>query len=286
MSGRVLVCTDLDRTLLPNGSQPESPGARRCFARLAAREEVSLAYVSGRHLTLVEKAITNYVLPQPDYVIADVGTSLYAYADDCWRRRSDWDDQFAADWGGMDHASIRLLFEDIIDLQLQEAAKQSRYKLSFYVPMYSDRHALLGQMQERLRRHSVNASLIWSIDEPAGIALLDVVPAGATKFHAVEFLMQSEGFSLDDTVFAGDSGNDLPVLTSRLHAVLVANASDEVREEAWQMSEARGTVDSLYLARGGFMGMNGNYSAGILEGIVHYLPHTRAWVETGEPHGG
>lgn len=279
MSERVLICTDLDRTLLPNGGQPESPGARQCFARLAAREEVSLAYVSGRHLALVEKAITNYVLPQPDFVVADVGTSLYEYADDCWRRRCDWDDQFAPDWGNMDHASIRLLFADIIDLQLQEAAKQSRYKLSFYVPLYTDRHSLLPVMQQRLEKRRVNASLIWSIDEPAGIALLDVVPASATKFHAVEFLMHREGFSLGNTVFAGDSGNDLPVLTSAFRAVLVANATDEVREEAYQQSVSRGTAESLYLARGGFMGMNGNYSAGILEGVVHYLPYTRSWIE-------
>lgn len=279
MSERILICTDLDRTLLPNGKQPESPGARQCFARLAAREEVSLAYVSGRHLALVEKAITNYVLPKPDYVVADVGTSLYEYADDCWRRRGDWDQQFAPDWGDMDHASIRLLFSDIIDLQLQEATKQSRYKLSFYVPLYTDRHMLLPAMQQRLEKHRVNASLIWSIDEPAGIALLDVVPASATKFHAVEFLMNREGFALENTVFAGDSGNDLPVLTSSFRAVLVANATDEVREEAFQQSQSRGTADSLYLACGGFRGMNGNYSAGILEGVVHYLPQTRAWIE-------
>ncbi|MCI5126782.1 MAG: haloacid dehalogenase, partial [Candidatus Electrothrix sp. AR5] len=32
---KLLVCTDLDRTLLPNGPQPESPGARPAFAALA-----------------------------------------------------------------------------------------------------------------------------------------------------------------------------------------------------------------------------------------------------------
>jgi sucrose-6F-phosphate phosphohydrolase len=278
VNASMLICTDLDRTLLPNGKQPESPDARRRFARLAAHDEVRLAYVTGRHLALVEKAITNYVLPQPDYVIADVGTSLYESADDCWHRRTDWDEQFAVDWGDMDHTSIRLLFADMIDLQLQEAAKQSRYKISFYVPMYTDRHTLLPAMQQRLEKHHVRASLIWSIDEPAGIALLDVVPASATKFHAVEFLMQREGFAPENTVFAGDSGNDLEVLSSALRAVLVANATGEVREEALQLATARGTSDSLYLAKGDFMGMNGNYSAGILEGVAHFLPQTRGWI--------
>jgi sucrose-6F-phosphate phosphohydrolase len=275
----ILVCTDLDRTLLPNGKQPESPNARRRFSRLAQHEEVRLAYVTGRHLALVEKAITNYVLPRPDYVIADVGTSLYESGDDCWHRRADWDEQFVVDWGDMDHTSIRLLFADMIDLQLQEAAKQSRYKISFYVPMYTDKHTLLPAMQQRLERHRVRASLIWSIDDPAGIALLDVVPASATKYHAIEFLMRREAFAPQNTVFAGDSGNDLPVLSSSLCAILVANAAAGVREEALQLSAARGTSDRLYLAKGDFMGMNGNYSAGILEGIAHFLPQTRLWIE-------
>jgi hydroxymethylpyrimidine pyrophosphatase-like HAD family hydrolase len=178
----------------------------------------------------------------------------------------------------MDHTAIRLLFADILELQLQEAAKQSRYKLSFYVPLYTDKHALLPAMQQRLERHRVRASLIWSIDDPAGIALLDVVPESATKFHAIEYLMRREGFTPEYTVFAGDSGNDLPVLSSYLRTILVANATEDVREEALQLSAYHGTSDSLYLAKGDFMGMNGNYSAGILEGVAHFLPQTRAWM--------
>jgi len=278
MNGAILICTDLDRTLLPNGNQPESHDARRRFASFAARKEVTLAYVTGRHLALVEKAITNFVLPRPDFVIADVGTSLYESAGDCWLRRADWDEQFASEWGGMDHTAIRLLFADLIELQLQGAARQSRYKLSFYVPLYTDKHTLLPAMQQRLERQRVKASLIWSIDDPAGIALLDVVPESATKFHAIEYLMRREGFAPENTVFAGDSGNDLPVLSSSLLTILVANATGDVRDEALQLSAARGTSDSLYLAKGDFMGMNGNYSAGILEGVAHFLPQTRAWM--------
>ena len=80
MNDALLLCTDLDRTLLPNGNQPESPEARRRFASFAARPQVRLAYVTGRHLALIEKAIANYVLPRPHFVIADVGTSLYESA--------------------------------------------------------------------------------------------------------------------------------------------------------------------------------------------------------------
>ena len=62
MSARLLLCTDLDRTLLPNGEQPESPQARTLFARLAARPGVTLVYVTGRHRALVQAALDEYLL--------------------------------------------------------------------------------------------------------------------------------------------------------------------------------------------------------------------------------
>ena len=40
-----LICTDLDRTLIPNGPQSESPGARQAFSALAAMAVVGAALV-------------------------------------------------------------------------------------------------------------------------------------------------------------------------------------------------------------------------------------------------
>ena len=94
--------------------------------------------------------------------------------------------------------------------------------------------------------------------------------------------MKSLNLSLNDTVFAGDSGNDLPVLVSPVQSVLVGNASIEVQEEAKKLARNRGTENALYIATGGFMGMNGNYAAGILEGVAHYLPDTQQWMKTDE----
>ena len=47
MIAPLLICTDLDRTLLPNGTAPESPSARGRFATVASHPEVALAYVTA-----------------------------------------------------------------------------------------------------------------------------------------------------------------------------------------------------------------------------------------------
>lgn len=272
MSIKLLLCTDLDRTLLPNGPQTESSAAREKFKLLSAYPGVILVYVTGRDRGLVEDAVSEYQLPQPDYVIADVGSTIYALQQGNWHYWDKWQEEISPDWDAKSHDDMSILFDHLQLLTMQEDEKQNKYKLSYYVPLDADHEALMSEMHTILIKQKIKASLIWSIDELAGTGLLDVLPASANKRHAIEFLMEQLGFDLSNTVFAGDSGNDLAVLASPIQSVLVANASIEVQHEAKQMALNMGQIDALYFAQGSFLGMNGNYSAGILEGVVHFMP--------------
>ena len=275
---RILLCSDLDRTLIPNDTPAESPRARSLLRRVAARPEVTLAYVSGRHRGLLMAAIEEFDLPVPDYAIGDVGTSIYEVDHGHWHHWHAWEEEIAPDWGGRTREDIAALFHDETALRLQEPEKQSPYKVSYYATADIDHASIMDRMRSRLRDSAINATLIWSIDEPNRIGLLDILPAGATKLHAIRFLMSKKGFDDIHTVFAGDSGNDLPVLTSGMQSILVRNASDAVRVQAMAALRQKGLHDTLYLARGGWLEMNGNYAAGVLEGLAHFLPETRQWM--------
>lgn len=279
MPEHLFICTDLDRTLIPNGPQPESSGAREHFATLVGRPDVTLAYVSGRHRALVEAAIERYRLPPPDFVLGDVGTSIYQLAPgQDWQRWPAWEDEIARDWNGLTHADLGKKLFHLTALRLQEETRQNDFKLSYYLPLQSDRAELASQIELCLASTGARLRLVWSEDEMAGIGLLDVLPASASKYHAIETLMRKRGFTDRDTVFCGDSGNDIEVLASAIPAVLVANSKPDVQALAERLSREAGHPDRLYLARGDFMGLNGNYSAGILEGIAHYYPDTVAWM--------
>ncbi len=277
-STRLLLCSDLDRTLIPNGPQPESPRARPLWRRLCARPEVAVAYVSGRDLGLIQAAIDDYGLPLPDFAIADVGTSLYRREQARWVLEPGWSEEIAADWAGWSSADLADLFRDCPELELQPPECQKRFKLSYYLAPGPAPGPLLERMRARLDDRGIRAALVWSIDEVAGRGLLDLLPAGATKYHAIEFLVRRGRFSADRTLFAGDSGNDLSVLVSPLRAVVVANALPQVKAEAMREAMARGMADRIYVARGGLLGMNGNYAAGVLEGAVHYFPEVEGWL--------
>lgn len=277
---RLLICTDLDRTLIPNGPQPQSPQARNYLETLVARREVTLVFVSGRHRALVEEAIATFELPVPDFVIGDVGTTIYRVGPShAWSRLESWESRIARDWAGRSSTELMDVLSGINELQPQETDRQNRLKLSYYVSLGAETEKLSGMIQRRLESAGAAARLVWSVDEIERKGLLDILPQSASKLHAVEALMEQLAVGVDNTVFCGDSGNDMEVLISHIPSVLVANGVDQVKTSALEMARQRGTEKQLYIASGDFLNMNGNYAAGMLEGIVHFYPETRDWFE-------
>lgn len=275
----ILLCSDLDRTILPNGEPPESPGVREVLRRIARRSEIRLVYVSGRNRKLIEDAIENYGLPVPDFAIGDVGTTVYDLKDGKWSEWMAWSKEISRDWpeGGQEELAENL--SDMTELRLQEPVKQNRFKLSYYTDADVNHRRLVREIRERLEGRGVRASVIWSVDEQQNVGLIDILPERANKVHAVNFLAKNKGISKSRVVYAGDSGNDLAVMVSDIQSILVRNAAETVRREALESVKKSGLDKTLYMAKGGFLGMNGNYTAGVLEGLVHFLPFTRKWVE-------
>jgi sucrose-6F-phosphate phosphohydrolase len=285
---RLLLCTDLDRTLLPNGPQAESPAARRHFAALVAQTGLELVYVTGRSLDLTEAAIEEYALPYPNILLADVGTRISKRHQGQWELDQHWDSLLAEDF---DAQGMAALFSTVAELQPQEEARQSPLKRSYYVDRSAVQQSLLARLSALLKAEQIEASLIWSHDERADQNLLDILPRRADKYLALEFLRQQQGYEYEEMLFAGDSGNDLSVLTSPIPAVLVGNAQEAVVLAAKEGAAAAGQAHRLYHAQGGFLGMNGCYSAGILEGLAWYypalVPVIRSFLEhEGGPEGG
>ena len=55
-----ILATDLDRTLLPNGSWTPDPEAIDLFNELTEKNDVLIVYVTGRNLALTENAIKEF----------------------------------------------------------------------------------------------------------------------------------------------------------------------------------------------------------------------------------
>jgi len=279
MNNNILLCSDMDRTILPNGDQDESPQVRSVFSLLVERPEIQLAYVSGRDKRLIQEAITEYDLPLPNYAVGDVGTTIYELIGSNWNPWEAWFKEIAKDWNELDREDLSGFLKEFDDLILQEPEKQNRFKLSYYTDENIDGRRLVDEMKQQLSRQGLHCRIIWSVDEQRRLGLIDVLPQRASKLHAIRYLIDQKGYLKSRVVFCGDSGNDLNVLTSDIQAVLVKNASEEVRREALESVAKNGRAETLYVAQGNFLGMNGNYTAGVLEGLAHFEPDVRPWIE-------
>lgn len=285
---RLLLCTDMDRTVIPNGAQQEAEHAREHFSRFCSLPSVSLVYVTGRHLGLMQDAVDEYTLPQADYAITDVGTRIYQFQNNQWHALQAWENEIDQDWhhGNASNSQkqskthqIYEVLEDLPGLVKQELEKQNAHKLSFYVDLKQlDENACLHQVTQRLKPLEVQTNLIWSIDETTQTGLLDILPPKANKRHAIEFLQKHLQLTDQEVIFAGDSGNDLEVLISPIQSVLVANATPELKQQAQNLVEQNATEKQFYQAVN-TTPFNGNYSAGVLQGVAHYLPEFKGVIK-------
>ena len=275
----ILLCSDMDRTVIPNGDAEEPPQARERFFRLASHPGINLAYVTGRDRQLVETAIGQYDLPYPVAAICDVGATIYHIFDTKWERDRTWEDKIGREWKGYEHDDITCLLADIQrnGFHLQPPEKQNRFKISYFADMSVDINPLREQITGILDQKGIPANIICSVDEAEGVHLIDILPPRANKLLAIRFLVQQLKVDESRVVFSGDSGNDLDVLTSGMQAILVGNAAADIRKTAVARLTGKGLSERLYPANGDFKGMNGNYSAGVLEGVAHFFPEIASW---------
>lgn len=278
-SDTIVLCTDLDRTLIPNGLQPESPSARQVFTQLVQRPEIVLVYVTGRDQSLVRDSINEYQLPQPNYVVSDVGTNIYRVKDSQWELIADWHRKISPDWRGYHWRQLADMVGKIAGVELQQERKQNEFKLSYQSSPAKKLLDVLPLLDSKLRTLDINFACIHSVDETLDQGLIDILPGSAGKRAAIDFLADYLGVTQQALFFSGDSGNDFDVLISPYCSTLVANATDEVKSSAIDQCKAMGVSESLYISQGLSTELNGNYAAGIVEGFLHFFPQAKMWLD-------
>jgi len=272
MDNRLLLCAEMDGTLIPSGSDLEHPEARDRFRAFCSHQNVILVYLSSWPFELARRAIIEYRLPEPHYFITDVGTKIYRQDQNIWSEIEPWQKQIATAWSGKSHSDLQQALAPCEDLQLQEENKQNDFKLSYYLSLNISPKQILSWVEEQLAKQKVEFELVWSVDEAKRVGLLDILPLNAGKRNAIEFLCQELEMDREQALFAGNSGNDLAVLASPIPSVLVANAEAEVRKHAIELAAAYDCSKRLYIAQSGNNVFDGNYASGVLQGIAHFFP--------------
>ena len=262
-----ILATDLDRTLLPNGSWPADPGAIELFNELTEQHGVLVVYVTGRNLDLTEKAIREYGVRHPHVLIGDVGTSIRKYRENDWEPLEGWDRHVRQSSPRWDAGAVRDAAYGIEGMTEQEREHCGPFKQSYYVD--HDKRESILQAVDELIRERFDEVIVYSFDSQSGKGLLDLLPRSATKQTALEYIADEYRVDRTDVVFCGDSGNDIFPLTAGFSGVMVRNADEQLVASVRKAVEEHPEL-KVYHARGDFRGLSGYYTSGVIEGAYHY----------------
>lgn len=275
-----LLVSDLDGTLIPTADD-ESPEARPLLRALVGEcPSMKLVYSTGRSYELARRGIEEFDLPEPHAIVVDVGTRLVERdANGEWRDVEAWTESFLDGWRASAPADIRRALTAEPDVRPQEDEHQSRYKVSFYASPSIEDPERTRHVRDAVDALGLDARVTVSVDDVRQIGLIDVTPRRANKRDAASFVIDRYDMPVERTVFAGDSGNDATVFSCEIPSVAVRNTSDAVFDAAVESARAEGNAERLMRARGEFLGLNGRYAAGVLEGLAHFLPEVGGVLE-------
>jgi sucrose-phosphate synthase len=234
------IFTDIDQTLLGD------PDALHRLAETIAnhRRHVAFGIATGRRFDSALATIRRHGIPMPDVLISSLGTRIH-YGSALSEDRH-WADHVDHDWN---RERIRRVLEDLPGLKLQEKAKQSRLKISYFC---DPRGApTVDEIISLLHRHELNANVQLSFGQ-----FLDIVPARASKGQALRYAALRLDIPLEQILVAGGSGADEDMMRGNTMAVVVANRHDE---------ELSGLVDvgQVYFS-------DEPHAAGLLDAVEHY----------------
>jgi sucrose-6F-phosphate phosphohydrolase len=262
-----ILATDLDRTLLPNGSWESDSEAISLFNDLTEKHGVLVVYVTGRNLALTENAIKEFGIRYPNILCSDVGTCIRKYEDGEWKFDDGWIDHIKRESPKWDAMAIRDAVAVIDGVREQESEHLNQFKQSYYVE-HEKNDQVLKKVNE-LVKGKFDEVIVYSFDSQDGKGLLDFLPASATKQTALEYVAETFGAANEDVVFCGDSGNDIFPLTAGFCGVLVKNADEQLVENVKKAMNKNPEL-KVYFAKGNFKGLQGYYTSGVIEGACHY----------------
>jgi len=208
----MVLATDLDGTFLGG----EDAARRRFYDWIEAnRARIGLIFVSGRDPGFISNLTRKQGVPRPDFVVGDVGTTIAEVgADHLLAPISELEDEIARAWGEAS-ATVQATLHKARGLKLQSTG--FRYRVSYDM----DPERFDAAILDRIADLGLDALI-------SDNRYLDVLPKGVSKGPSLLRLLTHLGIDNRRTLVAGDTLNDLSMLTLGLPAVAVGGSEQDL----------------------------------------------------------
>lgn len=235
-----VLATDLDGTFL-GGSDAHR---RALYSWIEKnRQAVGLIFVTGRDPGFIHDLVRKQGVPQPDYVIGDVGTTIAKMDANQHVTPIASLEQMIADAWNERGSRAQFTLNGAPGLKLQSTL--FRYRLSY--DMDPDRFD--PAIVDKIR--ALGLDVIISDNR-----FFDVLPKGVSKGPSLLRLMNHLGIAKERILVAGDTMNDLSMLQTGLPAVAVGGSEPALIAAVTE-------IETVYVAKS-------EGAAGIAEAILHH----------------
>lgn len=199
----MLLATDLDGTFLGGKSLHK----QTLYRLIRERDDIKLVFVTGRGLESVLSILNDPIIPNPDYIICDVGATIVN--GHTLEPIEPLQRLIEQKWPG------RLRIEESLahlkDLNYQEVPQQRR--CSFFTAS----ETVIENVRESVA--VLECDVIYSAGK-----FLDVLPQGVNKGSSLQQLISYLGVDETEVLVAGDTLNDLAMYNCGFKGVVVGNA--------------------------------------------------------------
>lgn len=237
-STSLLLATDLDGTFLAGTAATR----KKLYRLIDAHPEINLAWVTGRGLENVLPLLSDPSLPDPEYVICDVGATLIRTSD--MQPIQPLQSEIESRWPG-DHAVV-LAMSRFKGLTRQNVPQQRRCS-------YWCNPDLLKELRSEIEAaaHRLGCDVLYSADQ-----YLDILPHDTDKGSTLNMLTRYLGIDAAQVLVAGDTLNDLSMYMAGYPGVCVGDSESA-------LLAATNGMDNVWHADVAGCG-------GILEAISHF----------------
>jgi glucosylglycerol-phosphate synthase len=236
----MLLATDLDGTFLGGKSLHK----QQLYRLIRQHPDDRLVFVTGRGLESVIPILNDPIIPNPDYIICDVGATIVN--GHTLEPIEALQSGIEKSWPGSLKVIDRL--REITSLSYQEVPQQRR--CSFY----TDDESVIETVTDAVA--DLKCEVIYSAGK-----FLDILPMGINKGSSLIKLVEYLGVDKKEVIVAGDTLNDLAMYTCGFKGVVVGNAEKK-------LVEATEGLPSIFCANAAGCG-------GILESFSHFTNFSR-----------
>lgn len=199
----MLLATDLDGTFLGGKSLHK----QTLYRLIRERDDIQLVFVTGRGLESVLSILNDPIIPNPDYIICDVGATIVN--GHTLEPIEPLQGSIEQKWPG--RLRIEETLSHLSELNYQEVPQQRR--CSFFTAS----ETVIENVRESVA--VLECDVIYSAGK-----FLDVLPQGVNKGSSLQQLISYLGVDEGEVLVAGDTLNDLAMYNCGFKGVVVGNA--------------------------------------------------------------